>query len=63
MAWGQARSFMKQTARFEKSVWSFGSHERIWHTQDSQGQMLAVAFSLKSFKTLEKFPLSLKASW
>ena len=49
---------MKQRARFEKSVWSFGSHERIWHTQGSQGQMLAEAFSLKSFKTLKKLTLS-----
>ena len=35
--------------------------ERIWHIKDSQGQITALAFRLKSFTPLSVFPLDSEA--
>ena len=37
--------------------------ERIWHTYDSQGQILDLAFRLKSFYPLNVFLFCSKAAW
>ena len=37
--------------------------ERNWHIQDSQGQILALAFSLKSLKRSKFFPLRSEADY
>ena len=50
---------MQHRVRFLQPGWGLRmpTVKRIWHMQDSQGQILALAFRIKSFKRCELFSL------